>query len=270
MIISNFEDGLYVVQSIPRGAKVETTTVAGVTTTKPMAMTTDAAGNRKKLNRKNSKKIFKNRARSHGNQMEAVTQFIESGFSGRRQGVTNRESNTVRDITIDTLPYEYQNLDSREMTGLLAYLLRGRGHHQFSGRRSQTAACAPQDVFVNYIYEYDIQNQVFNSSFADANSKVIQQLQADIADSVAEEVYKRNLAPYVTDAARLVKIIDVSKQYNNRAVLRFYVSINVSKSLIPVIRRILEIVFGNLQKRRFATSNHQIDWGKMVLIPIDK
>jgi len=74
----------------------------------------------------------------------------------------------------------------------------------------------------------------------------------------------------VTDDARLTKIIDVSKQYNNRATLRFYISINVSKSSIPAIRRVLETVGKKLQNERFATSNKKIDWGSMVLIPIQK
>ena len=193
-------------------------------------------------------------------------------FIGRRHGVTDRESNTVRDITIDTMPYEFKNLDSRSINGLLAFLLRtGRSNRRpSSSRQSDGPSCAPEDVFVNYIYEYDIQNQVFNSSFQDPNSIVIQNLQSTIADWTAEEIYKRNLVSYVTDDVRLIKIIDVSKQYDGRATLRFYVSINVSKNLIPVIRRILASVFEKLQHERFATSNERIDWGNMVLIPISK
>ena len=163
------------------------------------------------------------------------------------------------------MPYEYKNLDSRDVSGLLAYLLRGRA----SGK-SRGSACAPQDIYVNYVYEHDIQNQVFNSSFQDPNSPVIQRLQTSIAEWTAEEIYKRNLVSYVTDDARLIKIVDVSKQYDNRATLRFYVSINVSKNLIPVLRRVLVAVFERLQQERFGSSNKKIDWGNMVLIPINK
>jgi hypothetical protein len=187
-------------------------------------------------------------------------------------GVTDQESNAVRDITIDTIPYEYKdtNIDSESLNGLLAYLLYGRGLPQVPSSKSQSSGCALQDTYVNYVYEYDIQNQVFNSSLQDPNSDVIQGLQSDIADWTAEEIYKRNLVAYVTDDARLTKIIDVSNQYNNRAALRFYISINVSKNLIPVIRRILETVGEKLQTQRFSTSNKNIDWGDMVLIPIQK
>jgi len=104
----------------------------------------------------------------------------------------------------------------------------------------------------------------------DPNSDVVKNLQSFIADTTAEEIYKRNLVSYVTDDVRLTKIIDVSTEYNNRATLRFYVSINVSKNLIPIMRRVLELVFEKLQKERFATSNKKIDWGNMVLIPISK
>ena len=191
---------------------------------------------------------------------------------GRRHGVTDRESNTVRDITIDNMPYEFKNLDSHSLTGLLAYLLRAgrRNRHSSSSGRSNGPSCAPEDVVISYVFEYDIQNQMFNSSFQDPKSAVIQNLQSTIADWAAEEIYKRNLVSYVTDDVRLIKIIDVSKQYNGRATLRFYVSINVSKNLIPVIRRILAGVFEKLQHERFATSNEKIDWGNMVLIPISK
>jgi hypothetical protein len=187
-------------------------------------------------------------------------------------GVTDQESNAVRDITIDSIPSEYTdtNIDVSALNGLLAYLLYGRGVPRVSSSQSQSSGCTPQDTYVNYVYEYDIQNQVFNSSFQDPNSVVVQRLQSDIADWTAEEIYKRNLASYVTDDARLTKIIDVSKQYNNRATLRLYISINVNKNLIPVIRRVLETVGNKLQNERFATSNKNIDWGDMVLIPIEK
>lgn len=223
-------------------------------------------------------------------------------------GVDDRESNTIDDITIDTMPYEFKdtdidtmpyefedtdidtmpyefkdtdidtmpyefkdtNIDSPYLTGLLAYLLRGRNMQRSSSAVQSEPACQPEDIYVNYIYEYDIRNQVLNASLQDPNSAVVQRLQSDIADWAAEEIYKRNLVSYVTDDVRLTKIIDVSKEYDNRATLRFYVSINVSKNLIPVIRRVLELVFEKLQKERFATSTTEIDWGNVVLIPITK
>ena len=134
----------------------------------------------------------------------------------------------------------------------------------------RTPGCGPHDIYVNYIYEYDIHNHVFNSSFRDLKSTVVQNLQSEIALSTSEELLKRNLISYVTDKVHLIKIMDVSQQYNNRATLRFYVSINVSKNLIPVIRRILETVFTKLKNERFATPCKKVDWEKMVLIPITK
>lgn len=218
------------------------------------------------------KSLVKTKGQSQGRKVIKLPKTGNSIFLGRSYGVTDQESNAVRDITIDTIPYEFKNtdIDSSSLNSLLAALLSGRGLPRVSSGKSQTAGCAPQDTYVNYVYEYDIQNQVFNSSFQDPNSIVIQRLQSDIADWTAEEIYKRNLVSYVTDDARLTKIIDVSKQYNNRATLRFYISINVSKNLIPVIRRILEIVGEKLQNERFSTSNKKIDWGNMVLIPIQK
>ncbi|CAF4644573.1 unnamed protein product, partial [Rotaria sp. Silwood2] len=191
---------------------------------------------------------------------------------GQHDGVTDEESNRIRDITIDSMPQDYLNtdVDSRYL-GLLYYLLRSRSLRQPPlPKKPEASACAPQDVYVNYVYEHDIHNQVFNSSFQDPNSVVIQSLQSDIARHTAEELYKRNLVFYVTDEAHLIRVMDVSSQYNDRAALRFYVSINVSKNLIPIIRHVLETVFAKLQNERFATSNKKVDWGEMVLIPITK
>ncbi len=222
-------------------------------------------------NKLSIKSLVRTNGQSSGRQVIKLPSTGESVFLGGSYGVTDRESNAVRDITIDTIPYEYKNInvDSSSLNGLLAYLLYGRGISRVSSsEKSQSSGCVPQDTYVNYVYEYDIQNQVFNSSFQDPNSIVIQRLQSDIADWTAEEIYKRNLASYVTDDARLTKIIDVSKQYNNRATLRFYISINVSKNLIPVIRRVLETIGEKLQDEHFSTSNKKVDWGNMVLIPI--
>ena len=193
-------------------------------------------------------------------------------FLGRTYGVTNQESNTVRDITIENIYDQYKNvnINKKQLTSFLAFLLYGRGFGKGRSGRPKGPACPPQDIYVNYIYEYDIQNQVFNSSFQDANSAVVRGLQRDIAEWTAEEIYKHNFVASVTDEARLVKIVDVSKQNNNRATLRFYISINVSKNFIGDIRRILENIGRKLQNERFSTSNKKIDWGNMVLIPITK
>jgi hypothetical protein len=218
------------------------------------------------------KSLVKTGGQANGKKVIKSPRNGKAVFFGESYGVTDQESNAVRDITIDNIPSEYKdtNIDASALTGLLASLLYGHGSSRSSFQKSQGSGCAPQDTYVNYVYEYDIQNQVFNSSFQDPNSAVVQNLQSDIAGWAAEEIYKRNLVSYVTDDARLTKIVDVSKQYNNRATLRLYISINVSKNLIPVIRRVLETVGDKLQNQRFSTSNKKIDWGNMVLIPIQK
>jgi hypothetical protein len=259
---------------LPSNASSKTNTVAGGSTKKPSVKAIVANGKGKQQKSKITiKKVIKTSGQSQGKKIIKLPSSGRMVVLGRRHGVTDRESNTVRDITIDTMPYEFQdtNVDSSYYTGLLASLLRGRSFQQPSSvKKVQSSGCAPQDIYVNYVYEYDIQNQVFNSSFQDPNSAVVQRLQSDIGDWTAEEIYKRNLVSYVTDEARLTKIVDVSNQYNNRATLRFYISINVSKNLIPVIRRVLESVCGKLQQERFSTSNKKINWGNMVLIPITK
>jgi len=186
-------------------------------------------------------------------------------------GVTDQESNTIRDITIDEISYNFKDTDinSPYLTGLLASLLQG-SNLQPSSSFKVGPPCEPQDTYVNYVYEYDIHNQVLNASLRDPHSAVIQRLLSNIADWTAEEIYKRNLVSSIIDDVRLTKIIDVSKQYDNRATLRFYASISVDKKYIPVIRRVLELVFQKLQNESFTTSNKKIDWGNMVLIPISK
>jgi hypothetical protein len=243
-------------------------TITGVSNKTPSGST--GQGNNQK-NKLSIKSLVRTNGQTSGRQVIKLPSTGESVFLGGSYDVTDQESNVVRDITIDTIPYEYKNLNigSSSLKVLLAYLLRGRGIPQVSSSvKSQSSGCVPQDTYVNYNYEYDIQDQVFNSSFQDPNSVVVQRLQSDIADWTAEEIYKRNLASYVTDDTRLIKIIDVSKQYNNRATLRFYISINVSKNLIPVIRRVLETIGEKLQNEHFSTSNKKLDWGNMVLIPI--
>jgi hypothetical protein len=260
---------LYTVQSLPSSNSTKTETAA-VASTKRTSV--KDGGATKKGNKQTIKTVVKTSRKSQGRKVIKLPNTTKMVVLGRRFGVTDRESNTVRDITIDTMPYEFKNINpDSPYLGLLYYLLQGRSFVKSSPpSKSESSGCETQDIYVNYIYEYDIHNQVFNSSFQDANSVVVQRLQSDIADWTAEEIYKRNLVSYVTDEARLTKIIDVSTQYNNRATLRFYISINVSKNLIPVIRRVLETVCLKLQTDRFATSNKKIDWGNMVLIPITK
>jgi hypothetical protein len=133
--------------------------------------------------------------------------------------------------------------------------------------KAQSSICGPTDSYVNYIYEYDIHNQVFNSSFQDSNSLVIQRLQSTISDWTSEELYKRNLISYIFDKVRLTKIIDVSNEYDNQSTIRIYVSINLQKDFIPSIRRIFQIVFAKLQKESLTISEENINWTNMVIIP---
>lgn len=215
------------------------------------------------------KSLTKPEGQSRNRKVVKLPKVGKSISLGRPSDVSSGESNAIRDITIDNIYDEYKNvnIDKKKFNGLLALL----HSHGFGKRgRGGNSACPPQDVYVNYIFEYDIQNQVFNSSFQDAKSAVVQGLQQLIAEWTAEEICKRNLLAYVTDEARLTKIVDVSQENNNRATLRFYISINVSKNLIPVLRRILESVCKRLQNERFQTPNEKVDWGKMVLIPIEK
>ena len=267
---------MYTVQSLSISDSTKTNTAADTPTKKlPVKAKVTTSKGKKQKSKHTIKTLVKTSRKSQGEKFLKLSNTNKIIILGGRYGVTDRESNTVRDITIDTMPYEFKNLDviDTPYLGLLYRLLQGR---QFikssssSSSKSESAGCETQDIIVNYVYESDIQNQVFNSSFQDPESVVVQRLQSDIAYWTAEEIYKRNLISSVIDEARLTKIIDVSKQYNNRAVLRFYVSINVSKNSIPSIRRVFETVFTRLQKERFATSNKKIDWGNMVLIPITK
>ncbi len=261
-----FKDQLVVVQSPPSNPSSNINTLAG-RKKKPSGGTVVVDGKTKNKQKTIPiQTVKKTKGQTQGRHVQKQPSDYYIPF-----GVTDEESNTIRDITIDTMPYDFKNtdIDSSDLTGLLAYLLRGRNVQRSSSVKF-APACAPQDTYVNYVYEYDIHNQVLNASLQDPNSVVVQRLQSYIADWAAEEIYKRNLVSYITDDVRLTKIIDVSKQYDNRATLRFYVSINVSKNLIPVIRRVLELVFEKLQKECFATSNKKIDWGDMVLIPIWK
>jgi hypothetical protein len=170
-------------------------------------------------------------------------------------------------ITIERQPYEFKNLNiQNNYGGLLAYLLRRR-FLQLSPSKAQSPICGASDIYVNYIYEYDIHNQAFNSSFQDPDSIVIQGLQSSIADWTSEEFYKRNLISYISDKARLTKILDVSNEYDNYSTIRIYISINLQKNFIPTVRRIFQLVFERLQKESFTISKENINWANMVTIP---
>lgn len=152
---------------------------------------------------------------------------------------------------------------------MLAYLLQAR-LRQPRPVKTPDSICAPRNIYVNYIYEYDIHNQEFNSALQDPESDIVHNLASDIMDWTSEELYKRNLLSYIKDKVYLKKIVDVTTQYNNRPTIRFYVSINLNKNFIPVMRSIFELVFNRLQKERFTTSKKNIDTGNMVIIPIRK
>ncbi|CAF2375533.1 unnamed protein product [Rotaria sp. Silwood2] len=186
-------------------------------------------------------------------------------------GAATCESNHVHDISFETQPYQYKSVDtdSGESIGLLVNLLRKRITPRLASTPRETkSGCPPGDMLVEYIYEHDIYNQVFNSSMQELHSPAVQNLQSNIVDWTVEEIYKRNLAADVTNHVRLTRMVDVSKEYNNNPVVRYYVSIVVRKTLIPVFRRILTLVFDKLQKEYFAASNTEIDWNNMVSIPI--
>jgi hypothetical protein len=265
-----------VIQSLPSNPSSNTNTFAGMTK-KPSADTmvvgqkkvsTVITDGKTKKEQKTIpiKTVKKTKGQTQGRPVKKQPSEHHIPFS-----VTDQESNTIRDITIDTMPYDFKNTDinSPYLTGLLAYLLRGSSVQRSSSVKFEPA-CEPQDTYVNYVYEYDIHNQVLNASLRDPNSAVVQRLQSKIADWAAEEIYKRHLMSYVIDDVRLTKIVDVSKQYDNQATLRFYASINVNKKYMSVIQRVLELVFDRLQTECFEKSNKKIDWGNMVLIPISK
>jgi hypothetical protein len=267
---------LYTVQSLSISDSTKADTAADTPTKKsPVKAKVTTSKGKKQKSKHTIKTLVKTSRKSQGEKFLKLSNTNKVIILGGRYGVTtDRESNTVRDITIDSMPYEFKNLDiDTPYLGLLYRLLQGRSFiksSSSSSSNSESAGCEPQDIYVNYIYEYDIQNQVFNSSFQDPESVVVQRLQSDIAYWTAEEIFKRNLSPHITDEARLTKIVDVSKQNKNQAAIRLYVSISVSKSSIPAMRRVFETVFTRLQRERFATSNKKVDWGNMVLIPITK
>ena len=217
-------------------------------------------------NRVLTKKILKSRDSFN---KKKVVQFPGVGkvvVADRRHGGKGRKWSKLRGIGIGNGRSHKFNKNSKEYSTLLSYLLRGRS---LAGS-SEGEKCVPQDTYVNYVYWHDIPNQVFNDSFKDPNSDVIQEIQSKIADFAAEEICKRNMVSYIIDEVRLNKIVDASEKNDDRATIRLYVSVNVSKNNIPMIRRVLEAVFEKLQNQCFGKSSKKIDWTKMVLIPIKK
>ncbi|CAF4675716.1 unnamed protein product, partial [Rotaria socialis] len=273
------QDGLYGAQSRPLSSRSDVATVGEAINQPSSSNEGNAVGAvvakgeiNKKENNILTEKLKTRIGQSEGKIITKILGICKAIVLGQSYIVTGEESNRIRDLTINSIPMDY---DTRNVASGYSRLLYNLGHgRQFRQpsipKKPHTHNCAPQDIYVSYVYEYDMHNQVFNSSFQDPDSIVIKTLQSDVARFAAEELYKRNLVPYVTDEAHLTKIMDVSKQYNDQATLRFYISIDVSKSLIPVIRHVLQTVLTKLKNERFATSNKKIDWGEMVLIPITK
>lgn len=133
-------------------------------------------------------------------------------------------------------------------------------------RRLKPSRCRVEDSYVNYLFEYDLHHQVFNSSFQDLQSTLVQNCQADLVSLTAEEVYQRNMASDLTDNVRIMNILDVTKQYDGLATVRYYLSIVIRRSQIPVVRHVLSSVFKRLQTERFTPDKANIHWEKMVLI----
>lgn len=140
---------------------------------------------------------------------------------------------------------------------------------QFSEESSSESSDegASGEFCVNYISEFDIYNLAFNSSFRNLKSPGSRRVQAKIAVWAAEDIHRLNLASDMPNELRLLRIIDVSKYYNNRPAIRFYTSIVVRRCQIPIIRAILAAVFDKLQKESTATSTKQANWNDITVIP---
>ncbi|CAF4279068.1 unnamed protein product, partial [Rotaria magnacalcarata] len=249
--------GSYVVQAVPLRAPFDVTTVRDVVSQhsssdrRNVVRVAVANGQRnKKENNIVTEKLRTRIGQSGGKIITKILGICKAIVLGQTYRVTGEESNRIRDLTINSISMydRTRNVDSR-YSRLLHNLRRGRQFEQPSiSKKSYTQNCAPQDIYVSYVYEYDMHNQVFNSSFQDPNSILIKGLQSDIARYTAEELYKRNLVPYVTDEAHLTKIMDVSKQYNDQAALRFYISIDCVPSKQHEYYILTLIINGKRQK----------------------
>ncbi|CAF4420804.1 unnamed protein product [Rotaria socialis] len=191
--------------------------------------------------------------------------------------VSNYESNIEHNINIESEfdeSDEYDNtdktdIDSQELFGVLTQLLTRSTHDKvLPVAREAETGCPPGEMFVEYIYEHDIYNQVFNSALQYRSSPVLLSLQSDINDWIVEEIYKHNLAADVNDPVRILRIVDISKEYNNNPAVRYYVSLVIRKTQIPIIRRVFALIFDKLQRQYFSTPNSEVDWSSMVSIPI--
>ncbi|CAF4542284.1 unnamed protein product, partial [Rotaria socialis] len=180
--------------------------------------------------------------------------------------VSNYESNIEHNINIESEfdeSDEYDNtdktdIDSQELFGVLTQLLTRSTHDKvLPVAREAETGCPPGEMFVEYIYEHDIYNQVFNSALQYRSSPVLLSLQSDINDWIVEEIYKHNLAADVNDPVRILRIVDISKEYNNNPAVRYYVSLVIRKTQIPIIRRVFALIFDKLQRQYFSTPNSE-------------
>ena len=169
-------------------------------------------------------------------------------------------------IVIGRRPHRFRQFNVQKYyAALLVHLLRKRWI-EFSSKVS-SPICGATDIYVEYIYEYDIHNQAFNSSFQDLNSAVVQHLQSIIADQTSAELYKRNLLSSIPDQVRIRKIRDVSKEYQNHPTIRLYISVNLLKNFIPTIHHIFQLIFEKLQQENFSTSTDKNFSTNLLLIP---
>ena len=164
---------------------------------------------------------------------------------------------------------ECQNTDvsSRRFRGLLQYLLRRRLYGRFLSKKSTSSGgCPLNDIYVDYIFEYDIHNQKFNGTLRNPKSQVVQRLKTIIIDWTAQEIYLRNLRNKVSNNVCIDRIVDVTQQHGGVRTVRYYVSIPIPRSLIPIVRRILTKVFQKLQEKYFCMAGENFSQ-KMVVVP---
>ena len=139
---------------------------------------------------------------------------------------------------------------------------------QLNQRSSEESSdiCTARGICVDYTYEHDIYDQVFNSSLEDPKSAVMRHLQALIADWTMEEIHKRNLPLDIIGEVPIPRIVDISKQYEDRPTVRYYVSMIAHTPQIPIVRHILTLVFKKLQKECCAKASEQPDWSNIIVI----
>ncbi|CAF1280157.1 unnamed protein product, partial [Didymodactylos carnosus] len=163
-----------------------------------------------------------------------------------------------------------EEIDIESVSAVLEFLHSLDDVSKSSSQTDNSDDCQTIDVSVKYVYQYDIQNQMMNSSMKDSQSDVIQNIQRFIVQEFAEECYRRNIVQYLLDDVRLLGLQDASKFYQHRATVRIYVSINCPKRLIPLIQRIFEAVLQKLEQRYFSSKSNNIkdDRSDVTLIAI--